>query len=214
MIIQKSKSIRELVYEELKRLIIEGEIESGERIVETDYAKKFNISRTPIREAIRMLELEGYVETQRTGGVVVKEITKSDIEEIYRIRIALEGVIIEDVIQRATKKDIRTLERLIEDTKDALDDSDPEEVFRLFSEFNIALYNISNLTRVIDMITNIKLYLSRFRRIATENNERRKVAFEDHRGIIEAIKEKDTKKATELNRVHLERSRNFIIEEL
>ena len=106
MKIEKSKPMRELVYEELKRLIIDGEIEAGERIVETDYAQKFQISRTPIREAIRMLELEGFIESQPKGGVIVKEIGKEDIEEIYRIRIALEGIIIDEVIKKVTAKDI------------------------------------------------------------------------------------------------------------
>lgn len=215
MKIEKSKPMRELVYEELKRLIIDGEIEAGERIVETDYAEKFQISRTPIREAIRMLELEGFIESQPKGGVIVKEIGKEDIEEIYRIRIALEGIIIDEVIRKVTAKDIRKLTRLMEDTEDLLDEhEDEKEVFKLFSEFNKILYDIAKLERVEDMITNIKLYLSRFRRIAVENDERRRVAFEDHKAIVEAIREKDEKKAIKLNREHLEKSKDFIIKEL
>jgi len=215
MKIEKSKPMRELVYEELKRLIIDGEIEAGERIVETDYAQKFQISRTPIREAIRMLELEGFIESQPKGGVIVKEIGKEDIEEIYRIRIALEGIIIDEVIKKVTAKDMRKLTRLMEDTEDLLEDhEDGKEVFKLFSEFNKILYDIAKLERVEDMITNIKLYLSRFRRIAVENDERRRVAFEDHKAIVEAIREKDEKKAGKLNREHLEKSKNFIIKEL
>ncbi len=212
MKIQKSKPMRELVYEELKRLIIEGEIEPGSRIVETDYAEKFQISRTPIREAIRMLELEGFVESQSKGGVIVKQITKEDIEEIYRIRIALEGIIIEEAIRKAEKKDIRKLTRLMEDTEEILEEyEDEREVFELFAQFNNILYEIAKLKRVEDMITNIKLYLSKFRRIAVENDERRRVAFEDHKAIVEAIKAGDSERALELNKLHLERSRDFIV---
>lgn len=212
MKIQKSKPMRELVYEELKRLIIEGEIEPGSRIVETDYAEKFQISRTPIREAIRMLELEGFVESQSKGGVIVKQITKEDIEEIYRIRIALEGIIIEEAIRKAEKRDIRKLTRLMEDTEEMLEEyEDEKEVFELFAQFNNILYEIAKLKRVEDMITNIKLYLSKFRRIAVENDERRRVAFEDHKAIVEAIKDGDSERALELNKLHLERSRDFIV---
>ncbi|MGL4732501.1 MAG: GntR family transcriptional regulator, partial [Fusobacteriaceae bacterium] len=97
MIIEKRKSIREQVYETLRDLIINGEIEAGERVVEVEYAEKFHVSRTPVREAIRMLELEGLVEVNSKGGVLVKEVTPEDIKEIYKIRIALEGVIIEEI---------------------------------------------------------------------------------------------------------------------
>ncbi len=212
MKIEKSEPMRELVYEELKRLIIEGEIEPGARIVETEYAEKFQISRTPIREAIRMLELEGFVESQSKGGVIVKTITKEDIEEIYRIRIALESIIIEEVIKKAGARDIRRLTRLMEDTEDLMAEyEDEKEVFELFSEFNNILYDIADLNRVREMITNIKLYLSSFRRIAIENEERREIAFKDHKAIVEAIKAGDTKRALELNKVHLERSRDFIV---
>lgn len=215
MKIEKSKPMRELVYEELKRLIIEGEIEPGARIVETDYAEKFQISRTPIREAIRMLELEGFVESQPKGGVIVKKISMEDIEEIYRIRIALEAIIIDEAIRKAEKKDIRKLTRLMEDTEELLEEyEDEKEVFELFAQFNNILYEIAKLKRVEDMITNIKLYLSKFRRIAVENDERRRIAFEDHKAIVEAIKDRDSERALELNKLHLERSRDFIIKEL
>ncbi len=211
MVIKKSKSVRELVYEELKRLIIEGEIQPEERIVETEYAEKFQISRTPIREALRMLELEGFVESKSKGGVMVKSIKKSDIDEIYRIRIALEGVILEEVINNAKKKDIRRLERLMEDTEDLIDESgENKEVFKLFSEFNDTLYDIANLNRVTEMITNINLYLRRFRRMAIESGDRKEVAFNDHRAIVEAIKEKAVEEARSINKIHLERSRDFI----
>ncbi len=211
MVIKKSKSVRELVYEELKKLIIEGEIQPEERIVETEYAEKFQISRTPIREALRMLELEGFVESKSKGGVMVKSIKKSDIDEIYRIRIALEGVILEEVINNAKKKDIRRLERLMEDTEDLIEESgEDKEIFKLFSEFNDTLYDIASLERVTEMITNINLYLRRFRRMAIESGDRKEVAFNDHRAIVEAIKEKAVEKAREINKIHLERSRDFI----
>lgn len=211
MVIKKSKSVRELVYEELKRLIIEGEIQAEERIVETEYAEKFQISRTPIREALRMLELEGFVKYHSKGGVTVKSINKSDIEEIYRIRIALEGVILEEVINKAQKRDIRRLERLMEDTEGLIrEDNEDKEVFKLFSEFNDTLYDIAKLGRVTEMIKNINLYLRRFRRMAVGSTDRKEVAFKDHKAIVEAIKNKEMDRAKEVNKVHLERSKDFI----
>ncbi len=209
MKIKKSKSIRELVYEQLKMLVINGEIVPGERIVETEYAEKFNVSRTPLREAIRMLELEGFLELRPKGGVFVKPITREDVEEIYKIRIALEEVILREVINKVDEKGIKKLEKLMEDTEKALN-ADDDKVFELFSKFNIVLYEIANLKRVEDMITNIKLYLKRIRKMAIENTERKLTAYNDHKNIVLAIKKKDLEKTLMLNREHLERSEFFV----
>ena len=81
----ESRPIREIAYEVLKKAIITGEIPAGERIVETDYADRLHISRTPLREALRKLERDGLVEYVLHRGVVVRAFTINDIEEIFTI---------------------------------------------------------------------------------------------------------------------------------
>lgn len=100
MAIQKMKSIREQVYEELKSLIIDAEIQPGEKIIEVEYAAKFGVSRTPIREALRMLEYEGLVNMSEKGGVTVNYISSQDIIEIYKIRIALEELVLSEILEK------------------------------------------------------------------------------------------------------------------
>lgn len=215
MIIQKNKPMRERVYEILKKMIIDGEISPEEKIVETEYAEKFQISRTPLREAIRMLELEGYVESHSKGGVIVKNCTKEDVEEIYKIRIALEGIILEEVIKKSSQSDIKKLENIIKETKKIMvENKNNDDVFKLFSKFNNTLYSIANMTRVEDLIRNMNLYLKRFRKMAVEDFERKKQASDDHVELVNAIKEKNINKALEINKIHLERSKNFIISEI
>ena len=215
MIIQKSKRMREVVYDQLKELIIEGTLQPGSRIIETDYAEKFQISRTPIREAIRMLELEGFVESQSKGGVTVTGISKLDIDEIYKIRIALEEIILKEVIIKVNSDDIQKLEDIIEETKNFLNDKERiNDVFALFSLFNIVLYEIAKLNRITEMIENLNLYVKRFRKMAIDSRERKELAFQDHKAIVKAIKENDIEKALKINKIHLERSMNFIIENL
>ena len=214
MIIEKSKSMREKVYDTLKQMIIDGVIKPGERIIETEYSNKFQISRTPIREAIRMLELEGLVESQTTGGVIVKTITREEISEIYKIRIALESIIIEEIIKKITNQDIKKLERVLKNTKKAFDVKDIEKVFSLFTEFNQTLYDIASLPKVTGMINNINLYLKRFRKLSIDNPSRKEEAFEDHVQILEAIKKKELSTAISINRMHLEKSMNFILSKL
>lgn len=214
MIIEKNKSMREKVYDTLKQMIIDGVIKPGERIIETEYSNKFQISRTPIREAIRMLELEGLVESQTTGGVIVKTLTRKEISEIYKIRIALESLIIEEIIKKINNQDIKKLEKVLKNTKKAFEVKDIEKVFSLFTEFNQILYDIASLPKVTGMINNINLYLKRFRKLSIDNPSRKEEAFEDHVQILEAIKNKELSTAISINRMHLEKSMNFILSKL
>lgn len=214
MIIEKNKSMREKVYDTLKQMIIDGVIKPGERIIETEYSNKFKISRTPIREAIRMLELEGLVESQTTGGVIVKTLTREEISEIYKIRIALESLIIEEIIKKINNQDIKKLEKVLKNTKKAFEVKDIEKVFSLFTEFNQILYDIASLPKVTGMINNINLYLKRFRKLSIDNPSRKEEAFEDHVQILEAIKNKELSTAISINRMHLEKSMNFILSKL
>lgn len=214
MIIEKNKSMREKVYDTLKQMIIDGVIKPGERIIETEYSNKFQISRTPIREAIRMLELEGLVESQTTGGVIVKTLTREEISEIYKIRIALESLIIKEIIKKINNQDIKKLEKVLKNTKKVFEVKDIEKVFSLFTEFNQILYDIASLPKVTGMINNINLYLKRFRKLSIDNPSRKEEAFEDHVQILEAIKNKELSTAISINRMHLEKSMNFILSKL
>ena len=215
MLIERKKSIREQVYEYLKEEIVNGKIEEESRIVEEEYALKLNVSRTPLREAIRMLELEGLIEGREKGGVVVPKITKKDVEEVIKIRMALEAVIFEEIFEKVTEQDIKKLEKninkvelIIQDEKECL------EVFKYFSEFNKTLYNIADLPRVVNLINNLNLYLKKFRKISIENGNRRLSAHKDHVKMVEFIKKNRKKEIVDLNKKHLTEAKEFLIQQL
>lgn len=211
MVIERAKSMREQVYDKMKKMIITGEINSGERIKEIEYSQIFQISRTPIREAIRMLELEGLVESHPTGGVIVRQIPKSEFYEIYRIRMALEIIVLEEIVELATEEDIRSLEKILDDTKEEMDNKNEEEVFRLFSRFNLELYRISRLKKVSEMVKNMNLYLEKIRKLAIGEKKRKIEAYDDHRMMLKFIKEKDLEKLLKKNKEHLNRSMDFVL---
>lgn len=213
--IKKRKSMREQVYEYLKNEIVTGNIEEGSRIVEEEYSKKLNVSRTPLREAIRMLELEGLIETREKGGVIVPKTTKEDIEEIVKIRVALETLIIEEIIKKITVKDREKLEKNLIKTESIIeDDTKVGDVFKYFSEFNRQLYEISKMPRVVTLIDNLNLYLKKFRRLSISNYERRKIAHQEHKQIVEFIKLGEQEKAIEINKKHLLESKEFLINQI
>ena len=215
MVIKKKKSIREQVYDYLKDEIVNGKIKEGSRIVEEEFAEKLNISRTPLREAIRMLELEGLIEAREKGGVTVPKTTKKDVEEVVKIRIALETVIFEELFERVTKKDIERLEENVAKAAAIVDDEEKSlEVFKYFSEFNKILYSISDLPRVVTLINNLNLYLKKFRKISAENNNRRLSAHRDHAKIVELIKAGNKEEAIAVNRKHLLEAKEFLIKQV
>lgn len=215
MIIEKSKSMREKVYDRLKEMIINEELKPGERIIEVEFSEKFKVSRTPLREAIRMLELEGLLEDSGGNGMAVKKIGISDIQEVYEIRIALEGIILKEIVENKDKNGINQLEELLNKTKKLLDTSkDADQLFKLFSEFNDILYNLSKYQKVVNLIKNINMYLRIFRKYSIDNEERRLKAYNDHVGIVEALKDWDLEKALNLNKLHLSNSKDFIIKNL
>lgn len=215
MVIKKKKSIREQVYDYLKDEIVNGKIKEGSRIVEEEFAEKLNISRTPLREAIRMLELEGLIEAREKGGVTVPKTTKKDVEEVVKIRIALETVIFEELFERVTKKDIERLEENVAKAAAIVDDEEKSlEVFKYFSEFNKILYSISDLPRVVTLINNLNLYLKKFRKISAENNNRRLSAHRDHTEIVELIKAGKKEEAIAVNRKHLLEAKEFLIKQV
>lgn len=215
MVIKKKKSIREQVYDYLKDEIVNGKIKEGSRIVEEEFAEKLNISRTPLREAIRMLELEGLIEAREKGGVTVPKTTKKDVEEVVKIRIALETVIFEELFERVTKKDIERLEENVAKAAAIVNDEEKSlEVFKYFSEFNKILYSISDLPRVVTLINNLNLYLKKFRKISIENSNRRLSAHKDHVKMVEFIKKDRKKEIIDLNKKHLTEAKEFLIQQL
>ena len=196
-------------------MIVNGKIKEGSRIVEEEFAEKLNISRTPLREAIRMLELEGLIEAREKGGVTVPKTTKKDVEEVVKIRIALETVIFEELFERVTEKDIERLEENVAKAAAIVNDEEKSlEVFKYFSEFNKILYSISDLPRVVNLINNLNLYLKKFRKISAENNNRRLSAHRDHTKIVELIKAGNKEEAIAVNRKHLLEAKEFLIKQV
>ncbi|MCQ8212748.1 GntR family transcriptional regulator [Cetobacterium somerae] len=215
MQIKRKKSIREQVYEYLKEEIVNGKIEEESRIVEEEYALKLNVSRTPLREAIRMLELEGLIEGREKGGVIVPKTTKKDVEEVIKIRMALETVIFQEIFEKVTEHDIKKLEKNIDKTKLIIEnEKESSNVFKYFSEFNRILYHIADSPRVVNLINNLNLYLKKFRKISIENSNRRLNAHKDHVNMVEFIKKDRKKEIIDLNKKHLLEAKEFLIQQL
>jgi len=210
-LISDVKPIRDIIHETLRNAILDGKIRPGERIVEKEYADRFEISRTPVREAIRKLEIEGLVEYIPRKGVVAKEIDAMDIMEIYLIRRNLESLAIKYVIQNITPAQIRELEDIIFETEEAEQKGDIDSVFQLSKEFNKRLLKAGRMPRLTALINSLQESNERIRRISMSHEERRTGAVKEHKAILQTIKEKDLKKAETLITGHLKKSEETVL---
>ena len=203
----ESRPIREIAYEVLKKAIITGEIPAGERIVETDYADRLHISRTPLREALRKLERDGLVEYVMRRGVIVHAFTTEDVEQIYTIRNCLEMLTLPDIVEKATPEDIAHLRELLAKMDELNAKNDVEALSPVAREFHTAITAISGKNRILRVIEGQDEYIRRFSAMAIKQEDRRNDANEEHHRLVDLIEQKDLPAFEALMKQHIERSK-------
>ena len=201
----ESRPIREIAYEVLKHAIITGEIPAGERIVETDYADRLHISRTPLREALRKLERDGLVEYVLRRGVVVRAFTIEDVDQIYTIRNALELLTLEAVVEKATAEDIQSLRDKLKEMDRVLDDI--EALSPLARAFHSQLTHLSEKNRILRVIESQDEFITRFSAMAIAQENRRESAQKEHYQMVDYLERRDLKSLKALVEKHIERSK-------
>ena len=203
----ESRPIREIAYDVLKKAIITGEIPAGERIVETEYADRLHISRTPLREALRKLERDGLVEYVMRRGVIVHAFTSEDVDQIYTIRNALEMLTLPYIIENATPEDIAALREKLSRMDKMMEKEDLEALSPLAREFHTSLTAISGKNRILRVIEGQDEYIRRFSAMAIKQENRRSTAHEEHHRLVDLVESKDLPAFEELMKNHIERSK-------
>ena len=183
----ESRPIREIAYEVLKHAIITGEIPAGERIVETDYAERLHISRTPLREALRKLERDGLVEYVLRRGVVVRAFTIADVEEIYTIRNALEMLTLPAIVKNATEEDIAALKEHLREMDEVMAHGDIETLSPMARAFHSQLTGLCRQNRILRVIEGQDEFITRFSAMAIRQENRRTQAHEEHYKLVEYV---------------------------
>ena len=203
----ESRPIREIAYDVLKKAIITGEIPAGERIVETEYADRLHISRTPLREALRKLVRDGLVEYVMRRGVVVHAFTTEDVDQIYTIRNSLEMLTLPYIIENATAEDIASLREKLAAMDALISKDDVEGLSPLARDFHTCLTAISGKNRILRVIEGQDEYIRRFSAMAIQQENRRSSAHEEHHKLVDLVEKKDLPALEELMRHHIERSK-------
>lgn len=206
-------SAKDLVYTEIKRQIIIGELEPDQVIIEDDLSKQLGISRTPLREGLQRLENEELIIRQPNGRMKVASISIEQVEEIFNVRSMLEGMVVEKATEKATEKDIEYLHQLIRMISDAASEGRVEDTLHYGSKFHFYLYEMSGLQYVVKILNQLNDHINRYRRfVPTGNMERSKYSREEHQKILELIEEKDAKGAAIAMQKHIHSSLVVAIE--
>jgi len=205
------KPLGEVVYEALKNAITENQFKAGDRLMETDLADEMQVSRTPVREAVRKLEAEGYVTIIPRKGTYVAGLTVQDINDVFEIRYALEGMAAYFAAQRATQEDIEELRAFVERQAANWNSNSVATNVAEDIEFHSMLYRMSKNQRVEGLITDLRLRSQRLRNSTLSDAERLKYALEEHKEILQAIETRDSVKAREMARNHVVESRNAML---
>jgi len=157
------KPLREVVFENIRKAIIEGVLKPGERLMEIQLSEQLGVSRTPVREAIRMLELEGLVVMLPRKGAYVANISKKDLMDILEVRVGLEGLAAYCATDRMTKDHIKKLETISKELEEAVYKNDVETMLAKDEEFHTLIFEATGNKRLISMMINIWETVYRFR---------------------------------------------------
>ena len=206
--------LRDVVFNTLRQAILTGEMKPGERLMEIHLANKLGVSRTPIREAIRKLELEGLVIMIPRRGAEVAQITWKNLKDVLEVRKALDVLAIELACERMTQEELQKLCKACEAFKDATKNGD----LRKIAESDVALHDIivysTRNNRLIQLVNNLseQMYRYRFEYIKDVSQHERLV--KEHNDIYESILKKNKKAAADAVRRHIDNQEEAIIVQL
>lgn len=208
------KPLRDVVFETLRDAIITQVLKPGERLMEIQLADEMGVSRTPVREAIRKLELEGLVVMVPRKGAYVAGVSMKDIHEVYEVRAALEMLAVTLAAERITDEELDALERQVLRESEA--EADPDEhaldnIIYIDSSFHDIIYQAAHNQRLVQFVNILQEQLQRFRAASLSRPGRSKTALDEHKQIVEALAERNGELASRLAKEHIENAENAMI---
>lgn len=208
------KPLRELVLEAIREAIKNGALQPRERLMEIQLADELGVSRTPVREALRKLELEGFIVMVPRKGAYVSDLSMKDIADVFEIRAALEGLAGALAAERITEEELETMERLLVEKGEAINLDDIDKLVAVDTRFHEAMYQASRNDRLTAIISNLREQIQRFRLTSLSVPGRKQDSLIEHRGLLEAIQARDIQLARQLAQEHIENAENVLIDSL
>ncbi|ACV61155.1 transcriptional regulator, GntR family [Desulfofarcimen acetoxidans DSM 771] len=205
------KPLREVVFESLREAIINGRLSPGERLMEIQLAEEMGVSRTPVREAIRKLELEGFVVMIPRKGAYVAGISIKDIANVFEVRAALEALAAGLAAERITEEELDELERYLVEISELRESGNLDAIVEKDTMFHDVIYRASRNERLVQIVTHLQEQIHRFRTASLARPGRTRDALDEHKKLVEAISDRDVELAQKLAREHIENAENSMI---
>ena len=195
--------LRDVVFQTLRGAILKGDLKPGERLMELQLASKLGVSRTPIREAIRMLEQEGLAVTIPRKGAEVAKMTEKDMEDVLEIRLSLEGLAVRLSCEKITPAALQELAVAMEDFEVKTRSGQFVEMAKADVKFHEILYKASNNPKLQQLLNNLREQMYRYRVEYLKDDSIYPRLIEEHQKMYDALKSKDSKLAESYVERHL-----------
>jgi len=196
-------SLRGRVFHKMREDILNGHYKEHEELKEVAISEEMGVSRTPVREALRQLELEGLVQIIPNKGAYVTGITQKDVEDIYMIRSLLEGLCARWACEHITKEQMEEMEENVYLAKFHAQKGHLEQLAELDNRFHDIMYEACHSKMLEHLLKDFHQYVLRVRKKTLNNANRGLASNEEHEAIMEAIKEKNGDKAEQLANNHM-----------
>ena len=204
--------LRDVVFNTLRQAILRGELKPGERLMEIQLANKLGVSRTPIREAIRKLELEGLVLMIPRKGAEVAEITEKSLRDVLEVRRALEELSVQLACEKITKEERRELERVAKEFQQVVKSSDITEIAEVDVRFHDIIYTATDNQKLIQLLNNLREQMYRYRVEYLKRDGVFPQLIAEHEAIIRHIENNEKEKATEVMCRHIDNQVEAVID--
>ena len=196
--------LRDVVFNTLRQAILRGELKPGERLMELQLANKLGVSRTPIREALRKLELEGLVNMVPRKGAEVADITEKSLRDVLEVRKALEELSVQLACEKITEEEIEELKRVAERFKDTLNDQDVTKIAEADVAFHDVIYTATDNQKLILLLNNLREQMYRYRVEYLKKEEAYPQLIAEHEELIDNISKRNKEEATRIMCEHID----------
>jgi len=205
--VKQGRVLADWITASLREAILNGQFEPGEKLDQDLIAEELGTSRTPVREALKRLESEGFIKVRPHYGAFIAEVSRQDIREIYEIRRLLESEVVRQVTPVIPESVFDELERSLAETQALFDAGDSAKHFESDVYFHETIVNfVENglLKEILDSLTNRISMVRRFAQL--QPGYHMTESFKEHYAILQAMRQRDPEQAAELMTLHLERS--------
>lgn len=196
--------LRDVVFQTLREAILRGDLKPGERLMELQLAAQLGVSRTPIREAIRMLEQEGLAVTMPRKGAEVAKMTLKGMEDVLEIRGALDELACQLACERIREEELITLKTCMHEFEASLQTRDVKQIAEADVKFHDVIYEATRNPKLVNMLNNLREQVYRYRVEYLKDVETHPILIKEHEAIYHALCNRDQEAALLAIRVHVE----------